>query len=83
MTTPEEAHELAKKAVESYVNACQIRTPEDVANVLMALAGHCGMAMRAVVGREDAVARMQATTNVIAQSQTRVHVEFKRCHDVH
>lgn len=50
-----------------YVNACSCQTNEDVANVLMKLVSVCGVGMCAVVGHADAVARMQSTTNFIAE----------------
>lgn len=66
MITPSDAEILATKTIEAYINECQCGSEKDIANVLMKLASMCGLAMCAVVGQEDAVNRMQGTTNRIA-----------------
>lgn len=69
MITPNEAEKLANKAVQDYVNACGCNSLEDVGNALMKLASMCGLGMCATVGHEEAVARMQGTTDYIARAQ--------------
>lgn len=58
MITPQEAEKRAHELIEQYVNAASCDTIEDVANVLMKLASLTGLAMAAVVGRDEAVGRM-------------------------
>lgn len=60
MITPQEAEKLAHDTIEQYVNTAECRSVEDVANVLMKLASMAGLAMAAVVGREEAGQRMSA-----------------------
>lgn len=69
MITPAKAEELANKKVQEYVNACHCNTHQDVANVLMKLASMCGLAMCAVVGQEEAAARMEGTAVFIAKAE--------------
>lgn len=69
MITSQQAEGLAKKAMEDYVNSCGCEDAQDVANVLMKLASMCGLGMCATVGRQEAVARMQGTTDFIANAQ--------------
>lgn len=69
MITASEAEKLANKTVEDYVNACGCQNEQDVANVLMKLASMCGLGMCAVVGQDEAVARLQGTTNHIASAR--------------
>lgn len=73
MITPKEAEVMAHQTVEDYVNKCGCMNTEDVANVLMKLASLCGLAMCAVVGRDEAVDRLQGTTNYIAKAQAGKH----------
>lgn len=61
MITPQEADELAKKTIETYVNACNCMTSKDVGNVLMKLVSSAGLSMKAVEGREVAVDRLLST----------------------
>jgi hypothetical protein len=70
MITQQEAEKFAKQHMTDYVNACNCKTQEDVANVLMKLASVCGVGMCAVVGHADAVARMQGTTDFISESMS-------------
>jgi len=69
MITQAEAEKLANKAVTDYVNSCHCDTMEDAANALMKLASMCGMAMCAVVGQVEAVARMEGTAAYIARPE--------------
>jgi len=72
MITPQQAEELANQTIEDYVNACRCEDDQDVANVLMKLASMCGLGMCATVGQEEAVARMQGTTDHIANARIEV-----------
>lgn len=78
MITKTEAEILAKEAMEAYVKQCECRDTEDVANVLMMLSSMCGLGMCAVVGRSEAVSRMQGTTDYIAKSQVGVNWKMGR-----
>lgn len=69
MITPEEAEKLAHKTVEDYMYSCDCDTTEDAANALMKLASMCGLAMRATVGQDEAVKRLQGTTDYIAKPE--------------
>ena len=69
MINPEEAEKLANATVEEYVAKCSCESQQDVANVLMKLASVCGLGMCAVVGQEDAVARMQGTAEHISKPE--------------
>lgn len=70
MIFPQEAETLAQGTLENYINSCDCKTPQDVANVLMKLISMSGLAMCSVVGQQEAVARLQGTTNRIAKSQS-------------
>lgn len=69
MITPKEAEVLAHQTLEEFVNKCGCMNTQDVANVMMKLASMCGLGMCAVVGRDEAVDRMQQTTDYIAKAQ--------------
>ena len=69
MITSKEAEKLAHTVIQDYVNACQCNTLEDVGNALMKLASMCGLGMCATVGQQEAVARLQGTTDYIAATQ--------------
>ena len=69
MITANEAEALAQKAMQDYVNACGCGSHEDVANVLMKLVSMCGLGMCAVVGQDDAVARLKGTASYIAKTE--------------
>lgn len=69
MITPQQAEALANKTVQDYVNACGCGDTQDVANVLMKLASMCGLAMAAVVGRDESVDRLIGTAMHIQATQ--------------
>ena len=69
MLKPQQAELLANTLVQQYVNKCDCQSQEDVANALMKLASMCGLAMCAVVGRDESVARLQGTTNYISSTE--------------
>jgi hypothetical protein len=69
MITEQDAEKLAQAVMQDYVNRCQCNTKEDVANALMKLTSMCGLGMCAVVGKDDAVARLQGTADYIAKTQ--------------
>ena len=73
MITPKEAEKLAQQTMQDYVAQCKCNSNEDVANVLMKLVSMCGLGMCAVSGQEDAVSRLQGTTNYIATTQEGKH----------
>ena len=45
MIFPQEAETLAQGTLENYINSCDCKTPQDVANVLMKLISMSGLAM--------------------------------------
>lgn len=73
MITPKEAEVLAHQTLEEFVNKCGCMNTQDVANVLMKLASMCGLGMCAVVGRDEAVDRLQQTTDYVAKAQAGKH----------
>ena len=73
MITPKEAEALAQKAMQEYVNACKCDTPQDVGNALMKMVSMCGLGMCAVVGQQEAVARLEGTAAYVAKSQAGVN----------
>lgn len=66
--TPQEAEELAKSAVQDYLNACRIESREQVADYLMKLVSVTGVVMAQANGSEDAVARLEGTAAFIARA---------------
>ena len=69
MITPQEAETLAQQTMQRYVAECKCKTPDDVGNVLMKLVSMCGLGMCATVGQDNAVLRLQGTTDYIAATQ--------------
>lgn len=67
MVTQEEAEALARTAVQTYLNACNLQTVEDAGNALMKLVSVAGVTMCATLGQEDAVARLEGTAAFIAK----------------
>ncbi|MDB5243512.1 MAG: hypothetical protein JWP57_4137 [Spirosoma sp.] len=70
MITSDEAEKLALRTMEEYVAGCGCVSEQDVANVLMKLASVIALGMCAVVGPEDAVARLEGTARFVEASQT-------------
>jgi len=64
--------------MQDYVKDCGCETHEDVANVLMKLVSMCGLGMCAVVGQEEAGARLSSTTEYIATTRAGVHWRSER-----
>ena len=54
MTTPQQAEELAKKAVADYLNACKLQDASQIGNVLMKLCSVAGVLMAQAEGSEAA-----------------------------
>lgn len=69
MITPQEAEALAQQAMQRYVADCKCETPQDVGNALMKLVSMCGLGMCATIGQEEAVARLQGTSEYISTTQ--------------
>lgn len=69
MITPDEAEVLATTAVQQYIKSCECNGRQDIANVLMKLVSVCGIGMTAMVGRDDAAARLIGTANYIVKTQ--------------
>lgn len=73
MISPIDAEELAQKTMQDYVHLCQCGNVNDVANALMKLVSMCGLGMCATVGQEEAVSRLQGTTDYIAKTQAGIN----------
>jgi hypothetical protein len=71
--TAKEVEPLAQQVMQDYVKACGCANTQDVANVLMKLVSMCGLGMCATVGQEEAVDRLQGTTDYIAKAQAGKH----------
>lgn len=77
MITPSEADALAEKVINEYLSACGPKTREDAGNALMKLASMCGLCMCAIVGKEDAVDRLNGTVERISRAQDGVNWAVK------
>lgn len=68
--TPDQAEELAKKAVGDYLTSCRLasRDPVAIGNYLMKLASVAGAVMAQAEGSETAAARLQGTAAFILKS---------------
>ena len=80
MVTPAQAEELAQHYMEQYVKACNCQTNQDVANVLMKLTSMCGLGMMAIVGQDEAVARIEGDAQFIAKFNHAVEWQQVRSH---
>ena len=78
MLTASQAELLAQTRMQEYVNACGCETRQHVADALMKMASMCGLGMCAVVGMDEAVARLQGTTDYIATTQAGVNWRSER-----
>lgn len=78
MITSSEAEELAQATMQEYVTKCGCNSTTDVANVLMKLVSMCGLGMCATVGQQEAVARLQGTTDYIAKTEAGKHWNMER-----
>lgn len=67
MLSSSEAEELAGKLVAEYITACDCKTREDVANVLMKLCSLSGLVMAASVGVSETTDRLTATAKYVAK----------------
>jgi hypothetical protein len=67
MLSEKEAEDLAGKLVAEYITACDCKSRQDVANVLMKLCSLAGLVMAAGVGAGDAAGRLEATAQYVAQ----------------
>lgn len=54
-TTEQQAQALAVAAIEEYVRNCQCDTPEDVAKVMMKMAGTAERALQGIVGTPQTI----------------------------
>lgn len=66
--TPDEAEELAKKALGEYLTACRMQSRDDLGNALMKLASVVGVYMAANEGREIAAQRLEGTAAFIRKN---------------
>lgn len=63
--SPQQAEELAKKAVGDYLNACHMKDRDGLGNALMKLVSVAGVLMAANEGREIAAQRLEGTAAFI------------------
>lgn len=66
--TPQQAEDLAKKAVQDYLNACQLQNPAQVGDVLMKLCSVAGVVMAQAEGSQMAHDRLVSTGIFILNS---------------
>lgn len=78
MLSHSQAEALAQQHMQDYVKACECASHNDVANALMKLVSMCGLGMCAVVGQEEAAARLQGTADYIATTQAGVNWRSER-----
>lgn len=66
--TPQQAEELAKKAVQDYLNACNLKDQSQIGDVLMKLCSVVGVVMAQAEGSEQACARLVGTAQFILKT---------------
>lgn len=66
--TPDEAEQLAKDAVASYLRQCRMTDGAQIANYLMKLTSVAGVLMAAGCGSEEAAQRLEGTAAFIRKS---------------
>jgi hypothetical protein len=66
--TPQQAEELAKKAVQDYLNACKLKDQSQIGDVLMKLCSVAGVVMAQAEGSHVAGLRLIGTANFIQQN---------------
>ncbi|MGJ7544594.1 hypothetical protein [Variovorax sp. LT1R16] len=75
MVTPAEAERLARDAVQNYANACNLQTTEDAGNALMKLVSVAGITMSALVGADEAAARLEGTAEFVRRNGQNMKME--------
>lgn len=63
--TPAEAEELAKKAVQDYLNGCHMNDGAQIVNYLMKLCSVAGIVMANAEGSAEAALRLEGTAAFI------------------
>jgi hypothetical protein len=66
--TPDEAEQLATKAVNDYLTACRVADDTPLGNYLMKLASVTGVIMASAEGSSMAAARLMGTAQFVAQN---------------
>ena len=66
--TPDEAEDLAKRAVETYLNACRMTDRDQISNYLMKLCSVAGVTMATADGADDAFNRLLGTAQFVLKS---------------
>lgn len=66
--TPDEAEQLATKAIGDYLTACRMDSAENLGNYLMKLASVVGVYMARAEGCDMAAARLMGTASFISQN---------------
>ena len=66
--TPDEAEEMAKRAVADHLNACRMTDGAQVGNYLMKLASVAGVLMANAEGSVEAALRLEGTAHFILKT---------------
>lgn len=69
--TPQQAEELAKKAVADYLNACNLQDAGQIGDVLMKLCSVAGVMMAQAEGSANAADRLTGTAAFIRKTMPR------------
>ena len=77
MTTPQQAEELAKKAVADYLNACNLQDASQIGNVLMKLCSVAGVLMAQAEGSEAACDRLVGTAEFVLNNMPREPAQLR------
>lgn len=81
--TPEEAEELAKKAVGDYLTACRIASAQDreaMGNYLMKLCSVAGVMMANAEGADTAWARLLGTAEFVLKNTPKNPAKLMKVH---
>lgn len=77
MITPQQAEELAKKAVSNYLNDCNLQDASQIGDVLMKLCSVAGVLMAQAEGSETACDRLVGTAEFVLNNMPRQPAQLK------
>lgn len=78
--TPQEAEELAKKAVQDYLNACRMKDSANLGNYLMKLCSVAGVVMANAEGSEAAASRLTGTAAFVLKTMPKGRSTLRPVH---
>lgn len=78
--TPAEAEELAKRAVETYLNSCRMTDRDQISNYLMKLCGVAGVLMANADGADDAFDRLLGTAQFVLKTMPKKPAKIVKVH---